>query len=35
MVQHQQNWLILITILIAIFFIIGIVMGIMGKSKKI
>lgn len=35
MVQYKQNWLILIVILIAVFLIVGIILGIMGKSKKI
>lgn len=35
MLTYKQNWLILIVILIAVFLIVGTIIGIMGKSKKI
>ncbi len=35
MAQYKQNWIILVVILIAVFFIVGMVIGAMGKSKKI
>lgn len=35
MYQYRVNWFILLLIFIALFFIMGIIIGVMGKNKKV